>query len=612
MVDLLMGYTPNDAPESLVNKTLDSPTLTDPTINNSTVNGITLASDIDLNGHKVISSIDPVAGTDLATKQYVDTFAAGVDFHQAVRVAADGPINISSPPAVIDGITMVNGDRILLFEQTNPIENGIYVFGPTLVRSTDNNATGELVIGSSVFVTRGIVNGGEQWVVTYTSDNPWVPDTSSTTWVQNAATPSLGTTVVNEQTYGQNATAGVQGTVSRSDHTHGTPPLTNSPASTQAIGDSATSGSSALPARSDHKHGLPAFGSVNANTAFGTMSSNGSASTISRSDHNHGLPSISGDFVAVSGALTLENTGVTPGTYSYPNVTVDAKGRVLSIANQSPNVVPASTVVQKSGDTMTGHLSVPSIAISGTLAEKSFLISFAANTANQKVDLYTTSAAALDTLFDVVLAGSNGVISKRYTVTSASATTLSEQTTRYNEVMGSLGQNLALSDVTYDAINNRWHIQIVQRNPQSIVVPLSVNLRIMAPTAIVSSLLGSFGVSSVYTTDTTIFPSAVFSFSGSVSATSLLTNFRTTTVNTTLGDNDSILIANAGVTVTLPSAIAAGKGRQYSVKNLQQSVVTVVSVAGTIDTATSFSVGNKQAYTFISDGSVWWILSMFK
>ena len=49
-------------------------------------------------------------------------------------------VTIGSPPAEIDGITLVSGDRVLLTAQNNPVENGIYIFsGAALIRPLDEN-----------------------------------------------------------------------------------------------------------------------------------------------------------------------------------------------------------------------------------------------------------------------------------------------------------------------------------------------------------------------------------------------------------------------------------------------------------------------------------------
>lgn len=96
--------------------------------------------------------------------------------------------------------------------------------------------------------------------------------------------------VTAQTSYGLSSGNGSATTVSRSDHTHGTPSLTSNTPTTQAVGDSAVVGTGTLPARDDHKHAMPAFGSVTAQTSFGASSGNGSSANIARADHTHGTP----------------------------------------------------------------------------------------------------------------------------------------------------------------------------------------------------------------------------------------------------------------------------------------------------------------------------------
>jgi len=133
-------------------------------------------------------------------------------------------------------------------------------------------------------------------------------------WQLSTGTVTSYGTVTAETSYGQSSSNGVASSVSRSDHTHGTPSLTTNAASTQAIGDSASAGTGTLPAKDDHKHAMPGFGNVSGQTSFGASSGNGSAASVARSDHTHGTPTH--DATAHSG-ISISSLSAATGTYSF-------------------------------------------------------------------------------------------------------------------------------------------------------------------------------------------------------------------------------------------------------------------------------------------------------
>jgi hypothetical protein len=115
----------------------------------------------------------PTDAAHIATKGYVDAARQGLDVKQSVRVASTAPVAIASALEagdVIDGVTLVAGDRVLLKDQTSASENGIYVAvsSGTGVRSSDANGTadtGELKPGTFTFVEEGTVNSDKGFVV---------------------------------------------------------------------------------------------------------------------------------------------------------------------------------------------------------------------------------------------------------------------------------------------------------------------------------------------------------------------------------------------------------------------------------------------------------------
>lgn len=125
-----------------------------------------IRTDLDfLNVSKIINLPDPVNDGDAVNKKYVDALIEGLNWKDNVRVASTSNVNISSPGASIDGVTLNVGDRILLKDQTTQSENGIYIFnGATspLTRAPDANTAKEL-INAVVVVDEGASNAGTVW-----------------------------------------------------------------------------------------------------------------------------------------------------------------------------------------------------------------------------------------------------------------------------------------------------------------------------------------------------------------------------------------------------------------------------------------------------------------
>lgn len=106
----------------------------------------------------------------------------GKALKQPVRLATTANHALSGLTA-IDGVTPVAGDRILVWWQTTASQNGIYVAAAgAWSRATDADATGELVVGTTVRVTAGATNGAQSFTITSAAADPIVVGTSSNTW----------------------------------------------------------------------------------------------------------------------------------------------------------------------------------------------------------------------------------------------------------------------------------------------------------------------------------------------------------------------------------------------------------------------------------------------
>ena len=125
---------------------------------------------IDANSANIVNVADPTQAQHAATKAYVDAVKQSLDIKDSVRVATTANITIATAlnaDDTLDGVTLVNGDRVLVKNQTAGGENGIYVVGTSPAMSADANAAAELTGGTFVFVEEGTVGGDNGFVFTH-------------------------------------------------------------------------------------------------------------------------------------------------------------------------------------------------------------------------------------------------------------------------------------------------------------------------------------------------------------------------------------------------------------------------------------------------------------
>ena len=142
---------------------------------------------IDFNSRPGINLADPANPQEAATKNYVDSVIRGLDWKQEVVAASTGNVNVASPGASIDGVTLAANDRVLLKDQTTASQNGIYVWtasASALTRALDAT-TGTQISGATVTVQRGTVNADR--IYRCTADDPITVGTTNLPWVQVGA-----------------------------------------------------------------------------------------------------------------------------------------------------------------------------------------------------------------------------------------------------------------------------------------------------------------------------------------------------------------------------------------------------------------------------------------
>lgn len=218
--------------------------------------GGTMAGNINMGSNNITNLADPVSAQDAATKAYVDSVSAGLDPKESVRVAttavltstmqadntAQGSLTAGQRayqvgaqtmswatgegPTAIDGVTLVNGDRILVKDESatsgptsgeGRIYNGIYVRTSQDVwtRAEDHNGSpaSEVSGGNFTFIEQGTTNEGRGYVLqgdgvlTLQTDNivfvqfsDVTVDLSSraTTALDNLASVAINTTLVSD------------------------------------------------------------------------------------------------------------------------------------------------------------------------------------------------------------------------------------------------------------------------------------------------------------------------------------------------------------------------------------------------------------------------------
>lgn len=111
----------------------------------------------------LLAAADPTVPMELATKNYVDIVAQGLDPKASVRAATTGNITLSGTQTV-DGTALVDGDRVLVKAQTTASQNGIYVVhAGAWTRSTDADTSAKVTAGMFCFVEEGTTNGATGW-----------------------------------------------------------------------------------------------------------------------------------------------------------------------------------------------------------------------------------------------------------------------------------------------------------------------------------------------------------------------------------------------------------------------------------------------------------------
>jgi hypothetical protein len=332
--------------QTLTNKTISgsSNTLTNianASLTNSSVTvGTTAialgASSLTLGGlTSVAVTQDPTSALQLATKQYVDAVAEGLHIHASCAAATPATLasitggtvtynngasgvgatlTLSIALTVLDGYTLLNGDRVLVKNEVATANNGIYTWatgGLVLTRATDFDTAAEMASGDFTFVSYGTLYGSTGWVQT---DQVTVVGTSPVTWIQFSGTGSY--------------TAGTGLTLSGTQFS-----ITNTAVAAGAYGSATQVGTFTVNAQGQ----LTLAGNTTVTPAVGSITGLGTGVATALAVNTGSA----GAFVLFNGALGTPSSGTMTNVTGLP-LTTGVTG-TLPIANGGTNGTAAPT-----------------------------------------------------------------------------------------------------------------------------------------------------------------------------------------------------------------------------------------------------------------------------
>ena len=369
--------------------------ITHSTIDSTTIGATTPSTGVFTNVSTTTGTVStaPVGNTDITNKQYVDAVAQGLKAKQAVKCATTGDIVLLGLQT-IDTYTTLAGDRVLVKNQTNTAENGIYIAASgAWTRSSDMDVWSE-VPGSYTIALNGSTNLDTGWVCTAAETGtigvtamPWVQFSGSATYYAGtgltlaANTFSITNTGVTAATKGSasktvTATVNAQGqltSLTDQDIAIAGTQITSGLVSPAYGGTGVNNGSNTLTWNASYtldqsvaSGAAPTFAGTNFSsipnaaltnsslTVNGTSISLGGSGTITAVNPNALTlgTGLSGTSYNGSAAVTaaIANTGVTASTYTLPTIAVNAQGQITSASNAS--TTGSGNVVLANGPTV--------------------------------------------------------------------------------------------------------------------------------------------------------------------------------------------------------------------------------------------------------------------
>jgi len=131
-------------------------TITNSTINSTTIGATTPSTGVFTNIATTTGTISttPSSSTDIANKLYVDTVALGISWKEPAQAATTANITLSGLQTV-DTVALAAGNIVLVKNQTNAAQNGIYVASSGAWFYAPGSTTWAQYVGAIIFVDGG-------------------------------------------------------------------------------------------------------------------------------------------------------------------------------------------------------------------------------------------------------------------------------------------------------------------------------------------------------------------------------------------------------------------------------------------------------------------------